>query len=229
MLSRELSINHFAAASGRHETVFSLGVTSGFGARRRGSVARLIPALLAVYELRNVLGSVGRGIAAASGGGSQALDGSTRWALLLLALGSALSLREMTRGLKSHINRPAWSRALLRSWLQCSGALLAILCALGCSIAALGGHTALIQVFASMSWWAIPAGLLAGLLLAASLYGTSWVLHAVALRRRRSTPGRRRPLTLLHPLAASLPKAATPLLAGWSDRGPPPISRLQLS
>jgi hypothetical protein len=195
----------------------------------RLGAARLVLALLGVYELRYLLASVWRAIAAAGGAGSQASSGSARWVLVAVAFSSAVTLQEMTRGLRSQVARPSWSLASLQLWLLYSGALLAVLCGLECSLAAMSGHGTLMQVFASVSWWAIPAVLLAGLLLVLSVHGARWVLSAVARWRRRPIPGRGRPLTQMRPWAAVLPRAPTPLIAGWSDRGPPRVSRLQVS
>jgi hypothetical protein len=132
-------------------------------------------------------------------------------------------LREIARGLNADAVRPDWSRSLLRLWLLCAAAMLAVICCGGLAgvCSALGGHGAFGQTVAPQIWSAIPAALCIGLLVAVSLRGARWVLSkAVGLRRalvsaRRRQPRERRPATVL------LLLAATPLLAGWSDRGPP--------
>jgi hypothetical protein len=184
---------------------------------------RLIPAAFAVFELRYLFASLSHCVAA-FGRSTHLLSGSSSlWLVAALTLCALLMLREIARGLNADAVRPDWSRSLLRLWLLCAAAMLAVICCgeLAGVCSALGGHGAFGQTVAPQIWSAIPAALCIGLLVAVSLRGARWVLSkAVGLRRalvsaRRRQPRQRRPATVL------LLLAATPLLAGWSDRGPP--------
>jgi uncharacterized membrane protein len=105
---------------------------------------------------------------------------------------------------------------------MCSAALVAIfVCQELLEGAFLTGHPAGLQgIFGWGGWWAIPASLCIGLVLAALFHGARWVLHEVAQRHARRArtwtaagPQRRPAAVLLAPPA--------PLLSGSSGRGPP--------
>jgi hypothetical protein len=84
------------------------------------------------------------------------------------------------------------------------------------------GHPAGVAgIFGYGGWWAIPAALCVGLILAAIFHGARWALDEVA---RRNAPSVTKPpsqdLTPARPVDALLPRLA-PLAAGCSGRGPP--------
>jgi hypothetical protein len=172
---------------------------------RRG--ARLIVAMVAAGELRSVVASMQHlghaHLAATLAPGSAAF-----WVTVLLAIGAAVLLRVMTRGLT--VARPAPSKRLALTWACCSAALLGLLGARGVGSLGLGAVLPSIAV-----------ALVVGLLLAASLQGTRWILGVVARLGPRAPTRLRAPAPVAIPerIGALLPPA--PLLAGWSDRGPP--------
>jgi hypothetical protein len=134
---------------------------------------------------------------------------ATTWILIPLALGAALMLREAGRGLLSQLPRPRWSRQFAAVWAGSSGVLLAALLASGSSLG-------------SGSWISITLAVGLGLVLAASLPGARRLLWSFA-RLHRRIPARIRTSDVPIPYAATLTgPVRAPLLAGWSDRGPPP-------
>lgn len=186
-------------------------------------IARVIPAALAAYELRYLLaslGSVGAGLRWIARADEHS---SGPWIVALLAIGVCLMLREISRGLVKRALRPRWSVVLVGLWLLCSSALVAIFCCgeVFRSLVAFGHPVELAQVFGPGGWSSMPAALCLGFLLAASLQGAWWVLREVVRWRARHIPSRRRrPVALRSTEVVRLP-AAVPLLAGWSERGPP--------
>jgi hypothetical protein len=132
---------------------------------------------------------------------------ATPWILIAVALGAGV-LREAGRGLAQQLPRPRWSASFARAWAGSSGLLLTVLLASGGSLGA-GVSTS------------IAVAVCVGLVLAASLLGARGLLRAFTLRGR--IPVRRRTLAVASSCPGTLPAPApAPLLAGWSDRGPPP-------
>jgi len=133
----------------------------------------------------------------------------TPWILVVVALGAGVMLREAGRGLAVQLPRPRWSVRFAGTWAGSSMLLLAVLLASGSSLG-FGG------------WISIALAVCLGVVLAASLYGARRLLTACTRFRGRMPVRIRAPavvipcdLTLTGPVPA-------PLLAGWSDRGPPP-------
>lgn len=184
--------------------------------------ARWVPACLAAYELRHLVGWMTGAAPTQTVGGAGSLQA---WLAALLAIGAVLVLREAGRGLATQLPRPRWSGSLLRTWLGCSlGILGALCCAHLIATTADGGRgldgSSLLVGF--QSWSVALAALVAGLALAVSLTAARWVVATVSRRRRQrtrsavaSTLAARRA-----PTGARL-RTPTPLLGGWSDRGPP--------
>ena len=84
------------------------------------------------------------------------------------------------------------------------------------------GHPAgLVGIFGYGGWWAIPAALGVGLVLAAAFQGARWVLRETARRHARvaALPARATVLARA-PRDVLLPRAAA-LAGGCSGRGPP--------
>jgi hypothetical protein len=143
--------------------------------------------------------------------------------MALMALGTGSLLLEVARGLPEHVGRPRWSMSLVGLWLLCSSALVALI---GCQtiISTLLGaeHPAgLVTVFGAGTWSSICSAAGIGLVLAASLGGARWILRTVARWRRRQVPRQRRDLAIQRVASVVLAPTPVPLLAGWSDRGPP--------
>jgi ABC-type nitrate/sulfonate/bicarbonate transport system permease component len=134
---------------------------------------------------------------------------TTPWILILVALGAGVMLREAARGLACRLPRPRWSAGFVGTWAGSSVLLLTVLLA---SASSLGSGT----------WISIALAVCLGLVLAASLPRARQLLSALT-RLRRRIPARTRASTV--PIPCALTVAApvpAPLLAGWSDRGPPP-------
>jgi hypothetical protein len=187
-------------------------------------VARVIPAAFAVFELRYLLASLARTGGALQWVARSSMHSASLWLLLLLAIGACWMLREMGRGLVGRAARPRWSVALVCMWLLCSSALVALVC---CELVLLGrataGHSAGLPyaVFGPAAWSSVLAALCFGFLLAASLQGVWRVLRGVARIWVGQIPSRRQRVVAGCPAQVVALPAAVPLLAGWSDRGPP--------
>ncbi len=191
--------------------------------RRLGPVALLPPAALAVHQLRFLLAYGDGAGAELQRTGHAYLHSVVPWIVLLLALATGGFLRSLGRALGGRASRGGRTVSFTGLWLACAAALTVIF---ACQEVLEGvyatGHSAgMTGIFGYGGWWAIPASLCVGLLLAACLHGARWVLDEVA---ERGTRGRVAwaPLRLVVPTAraaAGMPPA--PLVGGWSDRGPP--------
>lgn len=176
------------------------------GALKIRVLARLIPAALAVYELRFLASAINerellRVITALDPRSAGA------WVALLLAAALLRMLRETGRGLGASLSRPRFSLQLTVSWLACTTALIGALAVTGGAGGVLG---------------ALPAALCVGLVLAASFHGACWALREL---RYVATPRVRPPQVTALALTTLVPaRPPTPLLFGWSDRGPPQAS-----
>jgi hypothetical protein len=164
--------------------------------------ARVIAALiatLAAWSLMRSAGDVTR------------LHVSTPWIVIGAAFVTAALLREIGRGLPAALPRPRWSTGLVAAWAACSGLLFVAL-----SVLSTGGGP-----LGSGAWSAVAVAVCLGLLLATSLQGARWVLREL-VRLHARPPGRQRAPSLpSSPAIAMAAPVAAPLLAGWSDRGPP--------
>jgi hypothetical protein len=194
------------------------------GRRALCGAARVIPAVFAVFELRYMLASL-----AGAGSGMEwavrsGLHSASLWLLLLLAAGACWMLRETGRGLVGLASRPRWSLALVCVWLLCSSAFVALFCSeLVLRGPTMAGHSAGLPnaVFGPAGWSSVLAASCLGFLLAASLQGVWLVLREVARTWSGQVPSRRRRALAARPVEVVALPAAVPLLAGWSDRGPP--------
>ena len=85
------------------------------------------------------------------------------------------------------------------------------------------GHPAGVAgVFGYGGWWAIPAALCVGLVLASLLHGARWLAArgGVAAGAPRPRVGAARRTRAPRPVDVLLPRRA-PLALGWCGRGPP--------
>ena len=108
-------------------------------------------------------------------------------------------------------------------WLACSAGLVAIFT---CQeflegLFATGHPAGLVGIFGFGGWWAIPAALCIGLVLAAVFHGARWVLREVADRYARTRVVGSRRLVLVSRPPDVLVARLAPLAGGWSGRGPP--------
>jgi hypothetical protein len=189
-------------------------------------LGRVVPALIAVYELRYVLAHLASTGAALAGTDHAYLRSLQPWVMALLALGTGSLLLQIGRGLRGHIGRPRWSASLVALWSLCFSALVALLCCQSLLTSLLGaGHpVGLSTVLGAGTWSSIAAALGVGLVLAVSVGGARWILGKVAGRRRRKVAPRRRGVGVVRFASGELRPAPVPVLAGWSDRGPPPVT-----
>ena len=182
----------------------------------------LPPAAFAVHQLRYMLAfGANAGIELQRTGHSY-LHSLVPWLVAALAIAVGVFLQALGRAFAGQTSARRYGASLLGLWLTCSAALLAIfVCQEFLEGVFLTGHPAGLQgIFGFGGWWAVPASLCIGLVLAALFHGARWFLHEVARRHaertRTWTPvgAQRRPTAVL--LA---PPA--PLLSGRSGRGPP--------
>jgi hypothetical protein len=204
-----------------------VGVLSGI---RRRHLLRLLPVLIAAYELRYLLGSASHAISAARGLISGAdLGGPV--AVVVLALGAAGLLREMGRGLRSQTPRPRRSSEFWGLWSLCSAALMVCFYCqeLGHGPGVAGEHLGLLQIVSGGGWSSLASALFVGFLVAASLRCARWALRAVAvwLRPRLAAASDRSP-SLIRPKPPARPRLAS-VSDGWSSRGPPLCAAVAVS
>jgi hypothetical protein len=179
-------------------------------------------AALAVHELRYVLangGSSGRELAAT---GHSYLSSLTPWLILALAMWLGALVGRLARAWRfgevdGHQVAARWV------WLAASASLVAIYAGqeLLEGLFATGHPAGLQGIFGSGGWWALPAAVVVGGLVALAVRGGRAAVEFVArLRRRPTTAGHdlapvRRPrsifLTPASPLAGGAPGRAPPL------------------
>ena len=191
--------------------------------RRLGRGALMPVAALAVHQLRYILAFGGHAGVQLSRQGHAYLHSLVPWIVLLLAVAAGAFLWALGRALGGHRTRSRYTLSLVGLWIVCAGSLVAIYVAqeLLEGLLATGHPVGLAGIFGYGGWWAVPAALCVGLVLATIFHGARWVLNEVAQRRRPHTQ---------HPAArraraprwrdATVPRLA-PLAEGWSGRGPP--------
>jgi hypothetical protein len=199
------------------------------GADRRSALrglarAAVVPAAaIAVHQLRYWLAFGSTAGVELQRQGHSYLHSVAPWIVVALAWGVGAFLSALGRAMHGQTSVPRYGLSLVALWLICTASLVVIYSGqeLLEGLLATGHPAGLVGVFGYGGWWAIPASVCVGLVLAALLHGARWVLHEVASRRARarpasSSPGPPRP----RPADLSLPRLA-PLALGWSGRGPP--------
>jgi hypothetical protein len=164
--------------------------------------ARVAAALLAVLALHVLVSDLGH---------ATRLHVATPWILIAVALGGGVMLREAGRGLAQRLPRPRWSPSFVGAWAGSSGLLLTVLLASGGSLGS-GASTSI----------AVAVAVGVGLVLAASLQGVRRLLCSMAPLRDPIHVRCRASPALMACALTLFAKVPAPLLAGWSDRGPPP-------
>jgi hypothetical protein len=199
------------------------------GADRRSAVrglarAAIVPAAaIAVHQLRYLLAFGTTANIELQRQGHSYLHSVAPWIVVALAWGVGAFLSALGRALKGQTSVPRYGFTLVALWLICAVSLVAIYSGQEFleGLLATGHPAGLAGIFGYGGWWAIPAALCVGLVLAALLHGARWVLHEVVARHTRaarapSSPG----VALPRPADISLPRLA-PLALGWCGRGPP--------
>jgi peptidoglycan/LPS O-acetylase OafA/YrhL len=160
--------------------------------------ARVAAALLAVLAVRVVLSDAGH---------ATRVQLARPWILIAVALGAGVILREVGRGLALQLPRPRWSASFAAAWAGSSGLLATVLLVSGGSPG---------------SGVSVAVAVCVGLALAASLPGARRLLRVFRRLRGRMPPPRRIAVVPNSCALTLRSPAPAPLLAGWSDRGPPP-------
>jgi hypothetical protein len=200
------------------------------GAPRRRAIgqrvarAAVVPiAAFAVHQLRYLL-AFGTGASAElQRQGHSYLHSVAPWLVLGLGLAAGALLSSLGRALSGQTTLPRYGFSLLGLWLTCSVCLIAIYASQEFleGLFATGHPGGLPGIFGYGGWWAIPAALCVGLVLAALLHGARWLLREVAARHAHRLPtALARSVHPAPPVDALLPRVA-PLALGWCGRGPP--------
>ena len=195
--------------------------------RRRslGQVASLalVPgAAFAVHQLRYWLAFGGHAGAELQAQGHSYLHSIVPWIVLPLALSAGLFLRSFARALGGSYSLPRNTLSFGALWLVCAVSLVLIYASQEFleGLFATGHPGGLVGIFGYGGWWAVPAALAVGLVLAALFHTARWVLSEVSRRRTE------RPITVHRSARARAPRGPlvaplAPLASGWSGRGPP--------
>ncbi len=189
---------------------------------RVAPIALMPAAAFAVHQLRYWLAYGDRAGAALERQGHAYLHSVAPWLVLLLALVAGVFLRALGRAFGGHCSARRYTLSFAALWLACAACLVGIYAAqeLLESLFATGHPAGLVGIFGYGGWWAVPAAVCVGLVVAALLHGAGWALHAVA-RIRAATPAvTRRTARQRAPRDVLLPRLA-PVASGWSGRGPP--------
>jgi hypothetical protein len=199
------------------------------GADRKSAVGALaraaaVPAAaMAVHQLRYLLAYGGGAALELQRQGHSYLHSLVPWTILALGLAGGAFLSALGRAMAGQTSAPRYGLSLLGLWLGCSACLIAIYAGQEFleGLFTTGHPAGVAGIFGYGGWWAIPAAVCVGLVLAALLHGARWVLHEVARRRSPALPWRPAPVgARLRPRDAVLPRVA-PLALGWCGRGPP--------
>jgi hypothetical protein len=191
--------------------------------RRLGRGALMPVAALIVHQLRYMLAFGGHAGVQLSRQGHAYLHSLVPWIVLLIGVAMGAFLWALGRALGGQRTRSRYTLSLAGLWIVCAGFLVAIYVAqeLLEGLLATGHPVGLAGIFGYGGWWAVPAALCVGLVLATTYHGARWVLDEVAQRRRSCANypvARRAPSPRWRD--AALPRLA-PLAEGWSGRGPP--------
>lgn len=186
-------------------------------------VALLPPSAFAVHQLRYLLVYGSASGEELQRTGHAYLHSVVPWLVTLIALTAGWFLRSVGRAFSGQTSRARFTLSFTGLWLACAASLVAIFAGQEFleGLFATGHPAGLAGIFGYGGWWAIPAALCVGLVLAAVFHGARWVVKEIARRYAgriplsgSAVPAVRRPRDVL--LAPPMP-----LLAGWSSRGPP--------
>ena len=184
----------------------------------------LMPAgAFAVHQLRYVLAYHHLAGAELAREGHAYLHSLVPWIVLLLAATAGMFLRSAGRAFAGHRSPARYTISLAALWGLCAcGLILIYICQEWLEGLFATGHPAgWAGIFGYGGWWAIPAAVAVGLVLAASFHGALWVLREIAERRSTRSSLAPRPLSTSRPAHEFRLPRLTPLAYGWSGRGPP--------
>ena len=199
------------------------------GADRRSAVrglarAAVVPAAaIAVHQLRYLLAFGGTASVQLQRQGHSYLHSVAPWIAVALACAVGVFLSALGRAMNGQTSAPRYGLSLAVLWMVCAASLVAIYSGQEFleGLLATGHPAGLVGIFGYGGWWAIPAALCVGLVLATILHGARWVLREVATRSARTAPSPSSPpAALSRPAGISVPRLA-PLALGWCGRGPP--------
>jgi hypothetical protein len=180
-------------------------------------------AAFAVHQLRYLLAFGGSASLELQRQGHSYLHSLVPWIVLLLALAAGGFVSSLGAAMTGQRSVPRFGLSLLGLWLTCALCLVVIYAVqeLLEGMFVTGHPAGLVGVFGYGGWWAVPASLCVGLVLAALLHGARWALDQVATRC--GPPLARRPVasSAPRPTNVAAPRRG-PLAAGWCGRGPPP-------
>ena len=191
--------------------------------RRLAPFALMPAAAFAVHQLRYWLAFHGAAGIELQRQGHAYLHSLVPWMVLLIALPVGVFLRALGRALGGRCSLPRYTVSFAVLWMACAACLLAIYISQEYLEGLLvTGHPAgLVGIFGYGGWWAVPAAVGVGLVLAAAFQGARWVLRETARRRAltvslpvRTAAVARAPRDVLLPRAAAL-------AGGCSGRSPP--------
>ncbi len=173
----------------------------------------MILVAVASYELRGLLTSVTHACTLIAG------SSAPLWLVAGLTLTMGVMLLQVGRGLNRVATIPRWTVRLIGLWLMLCSVLLVLFSVAGGLMA---GHGLPSHVVTSDGPWAdATAALALALILSVSIEGGGWLAHHPPTVAIDSASAAADDPAQVHQVASEHPPASPPLLAGWSDRGPP--------
>jgi hypothetical protein len=180
-------------------------------------------AALLVHQLRFVLAFGGRTSAVLAQQGHAYLSSVVPWIACLFAVGVGAFLWALGRAFAGQRSAPRYAVSLVALWIASSACLVALYVAQEFleGLLATGHPAGLAGIFGFGGWWAVPAALCVGLVLATLFHGARWVLDEVARQTQPRSRARRSPSLRVRPWRDAFCAPPAPLVGGWSGRGPP--------
>ena len=153
--------------------------------RRLGRGALMPVAALVVHQLRYTLAFGGHAGVELARQGHAYLHSLVPWIVLLIGVAVGAFLWALGRALGGQRTLSRYTLSLAGLWLLCSACLVGIYVAQEFleGLFATGHPGGLAGIFGYGGWWAVPAAVCVGLVLAAVFHGARWVLDEVAQRR----------------------------------------------
>jgi hypothetical protein len=191
--------------------------------RRLAPLALMPSGAFAVHQLRYMLAFHSQAGVELQRQGHAYLHSLVPWLVLGIALVAGTFVRALGRAFGGCCSLPRYTMSFAALWLACSACLVAIYVSqeLLEGVFATGHPAGVVGVLGYGGWWAIPAALAVGLVLAAAFHGARWVLHEVAQRRGRRVLVGRAPVAPERRRREVCVARLAPIADGWSDRGPP--------